>query len=82
VETLSLGLNPSGAVSWHRDIFGNSIALVSFSEPADLLEFSSVAVIFRREHSSRRLLDVLPVISILDAGPGHDRYSGADRLLG
>jgi transglutaminase-like putative cysteine protease len=62
VETLSLGLNPSGAVSWHRDIFGNSIALVSFSEPADLLEFSSVTVIFRREHSSHRgLLDVLPV---------------------
>lgn len=61
VETLSLGLSPSGAVSWHRDIFGNSIALVSFSEPADFLEFSSVAVIFRREHGSRRLLDVLPV---------------------
>ncbi len=62
VESLSLGVNPAGAVSWHRDIFGNSIALASFSEPADFLEFSSEAVVFRRDHlSHRRLLDVLPV---------------------
>ena len=46
----------------NRDIFGNSIALASFSEPADLLEFSSEAVVCRRDHTShRRLLDVLPI---------------------
>ena len=49
-------------MSWHRDIFGNSLALASFSEPADILEFSSEAIVFRRDHTShRRLLDVLPV---------------------
>lgn len=62
VENLSLRISPAGAVSWHRDIFGNSIALASFSEPSDFLEFSSDATVFRRDHTShRRLLDVLPV---------------------
>jgi transglutaminase-like putative cysteine protease len=61
VETLSLGVVPAAAVGWHRDIFGNSIALASFSEPADFLEFSSVAVVSRRDHVSHHLLDVLPV---------------------
>ena len=48
VENLSLKVSPAAAVSWHRDIFGNSIALASFSEPADLLEFSSEAAVRRR----------------------------------
>ncbi len=62
VENLSLRVSPDGAVSWHRDIFGNSIALASFSEPGNLLEFSSEAVVCRRDHTShRRLLDVLPI---------------------
>jgi transglutaminase-like putative cysteine protease len=62
IENLSLKVSPAAAVSWHRDIFGNSIALASFSEPADLLEFSSEAIVCRRDHTShRRLLDVLPI---------------------
>jgi transglutaminase-like putative cysteine protease len=62
VENFSLRISPAGAVSWHRDIFGNSIALASFSEPADFLEFSNEAIVFRRDHfSHRRLLTVLPV---------------------
>lgn len=62
VENLSRRIGPAAAVSWHRDIFGNSVALASFSEPADALEFSSEAIVVRRDHTShRRLLDVLPV---------------------
>ena len=62
VENFSLRISPAGAVSWHRDIFGNSIALASFSELSDFLEFASEAIVFRRDHTShRRLLDVLPV---------------------
>ncbi len=62
VENFSLRISPAGTVSWHRDIFGNSIALASFSETSDFLEFSSEAIVFRRDHTShRRLLDVLPV---------------------
>jgi transglutaminase-like putative cysteine protease len=62
VENISLRVSPAAAVSWHRDIFGNSIALASFSEPAQLLEFSSEAVVCRRDHTSHRhLLDVLPI---------------------
>jgi transglutaminase-like putative cysteine protease len=62
VEDLSLRISPAGAISWHRDIFGNSVALASFSEPSDLLEFSSQAIVLRRDHTSHRsLLNVLPV---------------------
>jgi transglutaminase-like putative cysteine protease len=62
VENFSLRISPAGAVSWHRDIFGNSIAMASFSEPSDFLEFSNEAIVFRRDYSShRRLLTVLPV---------------------
>jgi len=62
LENLSLKIVPAGIVSWHRDIFGNSVALASFSEPSDFLEFLSDAVIIRRDHTSHRsLLDALPV---------------------
>ena len=61
VENLLLRVNPLGAASWHRDIYGNSIALVTFSEPSDLLEFSSEATVFRRDHSAPRgLLEAHP----------------------
>lgn len=61
VENLLLRINPPGAASWHRDIYGNSIALVTFSEPSDLLEFSSEATVFRRDHSAPRgLLEAHP----------------------
>jgi transglutaminase-like putative cysteine protease len=63
VENLALRIRPACAVSWHRDIFGNSIALASFSESSDFLEFVSDATVFRRDHTShRRLLDILPAI--------------------
>jgi transglutaminase-like putative cysteine protease len=62
VENLSLQITPAGKISWHRDIFGNSIALTSFLEASDILEFSSEAIVLRRDHTSHRsLLDVLPV---------------------
>ena len=58
---ISLRISPAGADKLAPGHFGNSIALASFSEPADLLEFSSEAIVFRRDHTSHRsLLDVLP----------------------
>jgi transglutaminase-like putative cysteine protease len=51
-ENFSLRISPAGTVSWHRDIFGNSIALASFSETSDFLEFSSEAIVFRRDHTA------------------------------
>ena len=62
VENLSLRIRPACAVSWHRDIFGNSVAIASFSESSDFLEFVSDVTVFRRDHASHsRLLDILPV---------------------
>ncbi|HEY5814042.1 MAG TPA: transglutaminase family protein, partial [Terrimicrobiaceae bacterium] len=81
----------AGIISWHRDIFGNSIALASFSEPADVLEFSSEALVLRRAHTShRQLLEVLPVTfpvqyskveSPVAVGYLESVYSGESRAL-
>ncbi|HEY5813031.1 MAG TPA: transglutaminase N-terminal domain-containing protein, partial [Terrimicrobiaceae bacterium] len=91
VENLSLRVAPAGTISWHRDIFGNSIALASFSEPADVLEFSSEALVLRRAHTShRQLLEVLPVTfpvqyskveSPVAVGYLESVYSGESRAL-
>jgi len=62
VEALTLHLQPTGQVSWHRDLFGNSIAFVTFSAPGDLLEFRSEVDVVKREHASHlNLLELLPV---------------------
>ena len=62
VENISLDIRPRGHVSWHRDLFGNSIAFATFSEPSDTLEFRSEADVLKRDLASHRnLLEVLPV---------------------
>ncbi len=42
---------PSAATRWMHDVFGNSIAIVTFTEPASQLVFESS---FRAEHFLRR----------------------------
>jgi transglutaminase-like putative cysteine protease len=37
-----LVLSPPGEVRWIHDVFSNSIALITFDEPADELRFESV----------------------------------------
>ena len=37
----TLGLTPPGAVLWQYDVFGNSVALVDFAEPATELAIDS-----------------------------------------
>ncbi len=62
VEDLRLRIQPHCQVSWHRDLFNNSIAVANFSESSDYLEFCNEVVIFRRDHTSHHgLLDLLPV---------------------
>lgn len=62
VQELNLHIQPACRVSWHRDLFGNSIAVALFSTPADLLEFRNEVVIRRRDVASHRgLLEAFPV---------------------
>ncbi len=42
-----LRIRPASRVSWHRDLFGNSIAEVMFTESAKLLEFRNDVTIVR-----------------------------------
>lgn len=62
VLDLALHVEPAGRISWHRDLFGNSIAAVIFSQPADLLQFrNEVTIVCRDERGNRGLLDAFPV---------------------
>jgi transglutaminase-like putative cysteine protease len=62
VQDLELRIQPACRVTWHRDLFGNSIAAVFFSEPAALLEFRNEVIICRRDLVSHRgLLEAFPV---------------------
>ena len=47
VERMDLEIAPAGRVDWIRDVFGNSIALVDFPEPADTLTIGSAVVLER-----------------------------------
>lgn len=59
VLEMQLDITPAHRLLWSRDVFGNSIALVDFVEPADKLEIRSEVVIQR-----------LPPFSTED--PAHD----------
>lgn len=47
IEDMQLRIEPAHALLWVRDVFGNSIALVDFLAPSDLLDFSMDAVVQR-----------------------------------
>jgi len=47
VVAMDLTITPAHQLIWTRDVFGNSVALVRFLEPADALHFESVLVIDR-----------------------------------
>jgi len=62
VQELELRIQPACRVTWHRDLFGNSIAVALFTEPADLLEFRNEVTILRRDlRSHQGLLEAFPV---------------------
>jgi transglutaminase-like putative cysteine protease len=57
-----LRIQPRAAVTWHRDLFGNSVAWVQFLEETTRLELTNEVTVNRADHaSSRALFEVLPV---------------------
>ncbi len=62
VERLTLKVQPAAEVSWHRDLFGNSIALVRIFETAAHLSFESDVIVTRADLGSPHgILEVFPV---------------------
>ena len=51
LESSLLEISPANTVKWHRDVFNNSVAVVSFLEPADRLTIMSEVVITHYEHA-------------------------------
>src|SRR5687767_13331111 len=53
VESFKLHITPDHDVTWTRDVFGNSVALVDFLEPADKLTIENEVHLLRHSHSRR-----------------------------
>src|SRR5690242_1357583 len=56
IESSKLDISPTAVVKWHRDVFDNSVAVATFSEPADRLTIASEVSI---EHYEEAPLDFL-----------------------
>jgi transglutaminase-like putative cysteine protease len=56
IESSLLDISPAHVVKWHRDVFDNSVAVVSFTAPAARLSIASEVVI---EHYEQTPLDFL-----------------------
>ena len=56
IESSKLDIFPAAQIKWHRDVFDNSVAVATFSEPADRLTIASEVLI---EHYEEAPLDFL-----------------------
>lgn len=52
VEVFDLTIGAEHQVEWSRDIFGNSVALVEFSKPTDMLRIESRVLVWRAPYAS------------------------------
>ena len=86
-----LTINPAASVHWLHDVFSNSVAIASFSEPASELRFESVIVIdrypletptFQIETFARTIPFSYPASEVADLGRTIERhYSDPDRKM-
>jgi len=51
IESSALRITPAYEITWQRDVYGNSVAVVSFSEPSDILEIVSSVVVEQYEEA-------------------------------
>lgn len=54
VESMRLDITPAFVLAWNRDVFGNSIALVDFTERASELRIVSDVLVTRSEHPLKK----------------------------
>ena len=57
IEASKLSITPSYDIHWHRDVYGNSVAMVNFNESADLLEIVSTVLV--ENYASAMTIDEL-----------------------
>jgi transglutaminase-like putative cysteine protease len=55
VESMRLDISPAFALTWNRDVFGNSIAIVDFKESASELRIVSDVLVTRSEHLLKKV---------------------------
>ncbi len=63
IESWSIRVQPTHRIRWHRDICGNSVGVVHFTEASDTLEVASE---FRVQHFDETPLDFLMASSAVD----------------
>ena len=51
IESSRLEIKPAYAIRWYRDVYGNSVATVEFTEPSDKLVITSEVVVQHYEES-------------------------------
>lgn len=51
IDSATLAISPSNSVKWHRDLYGNSVAIVSFLEKATSLSITSEVVLTHYEEA-------------------------------
>ena len=56
IESSRLKITPSYEIRWHRDVYGNSVAHVEFTQPSDRLEVTSEVVV---QHYEEQPLEFL-----------------------
>jgi transglutaminase-like putative cysteine protease len=54
IESSKLDISPAATIKWHRDVFDNSVAVATFTDPADRLTIASEVAI---EHYEEAPLD-------------------------
>lgn len=87
----SLAISPAADVRWYHDVFGNSVAVASFTEPSDVLNFDSQIVIdrypleameFPIESYAREIPFSYPASEVPDLGRTIERhYPDPDRKI-
>lgn len=87
----TLTIEPAGKIRWLHDVFGNSVAAVTFQEPSDRLTISSEIIIdrypvsvlsFGVEDYAKKLPFSYPASEVPDLGRTIERhYSDPDRIV-
>ncbi|HTN76280.1 MAG TPA: transglutaminase family protein [Pirellulaceae bacterium] len=67
IESMQLDITPAHQRVWSRDVFGNSVALVDFLEPAELLEINTEVIVerldpFPTEQPNNPMLVAYPLV--------------------
>lgn len=55
IEASTLRITPDYSIDWHRDVHGNSVAIVNFSEESDFMEIVSTVLVEHYETTVSRL---------------------------